>query len=518
MSVTVRDVYDLTPLQQGMLFHALLEPESQLYVEQITVPFAGAVAWPAFRRAWQDVADHHDALRTSFHWSGIATPVQVVHADAQMSVDAIDLLDASGRPGPRRLADVQLADRTRGFDLERPPLFRVALVRSAPGDLALVLSFHHMILDGWSLQLVLRGLRHGVPPTGPRGGTPAASGGALPRLPPLAPVAGPRCSRTALARGAPRCGRSDPALVGGHDHHRGVRRSRSGRLPRRHRGRRARRRPEQGDAQHRGAGRVGAHARSLHRVRRCHVRDHRVGPTRRARRRRADGRVVHQHHPAPGAHRRRRRRGGMVAIRAAADGRGAAVRVLAARRRASLGRAPRRHAAVRFDRRVRELPDRGGPQRRRGRTGDVRRAYELPAECRDRARGATQAPRAVRRAPPAPLGRRAVGRALRDDARRAGRRTPPPPPRAPHAHAYRRRRHRRVAFASPTPRPSERSTRTSSARQRPTPATSPWSSATVPGPIASSTRRPKHSPNGSSMPASTSTTGSACSPSARPSS
>ena len=156
MTVTVRDVYDLTPLQQGMLFHALLEPESQLYVEQITVPFAGAVAWPAFQRAWQDVADHHDALRTSFHWSGIATPVQVVHADAPMSVDAIDLLDASGRPGPRRLADVQASDRARGFDLERPPLFRVALVRSGPGDVALVLSFHHMILDGWSLQLVLR--------------------------------------------------------------------------------------------------------------------------------------------------------------------------------------------------------------------------------------------------------------------------------------------------------------------------------------------------------------------------
>ena len=63
MTVTVRDAYDLTPLQQGMLFHALLEPESQLYVEQITVPFAGAVVWPAFRRAWQDVADHHDVRR-----------------------------------------------------------------------------------------------------------------------------------------------------------------------------------------------------------------------------------------------------------------------------------------------------------------------------------------------------------------------------------------------------------------------------------------------------------------------
>lgn len=152
----VQDVYDLTSLQEGMLFHARLEPESHLYFEQIVVPFSAALNWNAFRAAWQDVANHHEALRTSFHWEEIATPVQVVHAHAAMAVEAVDLLNMAPGAGPRTLADFQLADRAKGFDLQVPPLFRVSLVRAAADQLCLVLSFHHLILDGWSLQILLR--------------------------------------------------------------------------------------------------------------------------------------------------------------------------------------------------------------------------------------------------------------------------------------------------------------------------------------------------------------------------
>jgi amino acid adenylation domain-containing protein len=156
VAATVQDVYDLTPMQQGMLFHEQLAPESRLYIEQITVPFAGSVDWRAFRSAWQDTVDHHDVLRTSFHWLGISTPVQVVHAAATMSIEAVDLLGTDGRPGQRTLADVVTKERARGFDLERPPLFRAALVRVTRDEVALVVTFHHLILDGWSLQLLFR--------------------------------------------------------------------------------------------------------------------------------------------------------------------------------------------------------------------------------------------------------------------------------------------------------------------------------------------------------------------------
>ena len=148
---TAQDVYRLTPLQQGMLFHELYEPESHLYFEQIMIPFAGTLDRPAFTAAWQDLAAHHDALRTSFHWQQISTPVQVVHDRVELPVKAIDLVGSQRSPG-----DFLAADRRAGFALGRPPLFRVTLVRVRAGDLRLVLSFHHIILDGWSLQLLFR--------------------------------------------------------------------------------------------------------------------------------------------------------------------------------------------------------------------------------------------------------------------------------------------------------------------------------------------------------------------------
>jgi amino acid adenylation domain-containing protein len=148
---TAQDLYRLTPLQHGMLFHELYEPESHLYVEQIMIPFAGTLRWPAFTAAWQDLADHHDALRTSFHWKQISTPVQVVHDRVRLPVTAVDL-HACGRSPEDYLA----ADRRAGFALDRPPLFRVALLRAGADDVRLVLSFHHIILDGWSLQLLFR--------------------------------------------------------------------------------------------------------------------------------------------------------------------------------------------------------------------------------------------------------------------------------------------------------------------------------------------------------------------------
>ena len=172
-STAARDIYPLTPLQHGMLFHELYEPEERLYLEQITVPFSGQVHWPAFTAAWQDLAEHHDALRTSFHWQGISTPVQVVHDHVELPVAAVDL------HGDRRWTAEQYltADRRAGFALDAAPLLRVALLRVDTDDIRLVLSFHHIILDGWSLQVLMRdfglaydarvaGRRPDLPPTG----------------------------------------------------------------------------------------------------------------------------------------------------------------------------------------------------------------------------------------------------------------------------------------------------------------------------------------------------------------
>src|SRR3712207_5609579 len=93
MSVTssnVEDIYRLTPLQEGILFHSLADPEAGLYVMQMVNPL-GRVNEQALRDAWQGVLDRHPVLRTSFHWEGLLWPVQVVHRRVELPFEVRDL-------------------------------------------------------------------------------------------------------------------------------------------------------------------------------------------------------------------------------------------------------------------------------------------------------------------------------------------------------------------------------------------------------------------------------------------
>src|SRR3569832_840165 len=86
----VEDLYPLTPLQQGMLFHALHTPEADAYAEQVTLTLEGEVRPEAFAAAWQAVVDRHPALRTGFVWEGVKQPLQVVYRQVELPVRAED--------------------------------------------------------------------------------------------------------------------------------------------------------------------------------------------------------------------------------------------------------------------------------------------------------------------------------------------------------------------------------------------------------------------------------------------
>ena len=80
----IEDVYELTPIQQGLLFEQLKRPEAGVYIEQLVLTFAGTLHTDAFARTWQKVVDRHPILRTSFHWRDEGLPLQVVHRVAEM--------------------------------------------------------------------------------------------------------------------------------------------------------------------------------------------------------------------------------------------------------------------------------------------------------------------------------------------------------------------------------------------------------------------------------------------------
>ena len=152
----IEDVYPLTPLQQGILFHALYAPESGVYVEQLSCTLQGPLDTAAFTAAWQQVIAAHPVFRSSFRWENLDAPVQVVLAKPVLSLEEQDWRGVPVEEQPERWAAYRDADRQAGFDFAHAPLMRLALMRCAEDRWLFLWSHHHVLLDGWSLSLVLK--------------------------------------------------------------------------------------------------------------------------------------------------------------------------------------------------------------------------------------------------------------------------------------------------------------------------------------------------------------------------
>ena len=153
---TIEDLYPLSPVQQGMLFYVLSAPRSGVYFEQFVLSYEQGLDPDTFVAAWQQVLDRHPILRTSFLWENLEAPVQVVHRNVRLPVER---LDWRGRPPAEQESDLRAyaaADRRRGFDLARPPLLRLALIRVGEEAYRVVWGHHHLLLDGWSVGLMMR--------------------------------------------------------------------------------------------------------------------------------------------------------------------------------------------------------------------------------------------------------------------------------------------------------------------------------------------------------------------------
>jgi amino acid adenylation domain-containing protein len=148
------DVHRLSALQAGMLLHSVADPTSGDYLEQFVFTFEGALDQDALAKAWRTVAGRHAALRSSLHWRDLPYPVQVVHAEAILAVERHDWRDPHPEQPAQRLAGLLTAERSRGFAENQPPV-RVHLIRSTDQQHHVVWLFHHALLDGWSMPIVL---------------------------------------------------------------------------------------------------------------------------------------------------------------------------------------------------------------------------------------------------------------------------------------------------------------------------------------------------------------------------
>src|SRR5687767_9423938 len=152
----IEDILSLSPIQKGVLFHSLYAPDAGVYFQQVHCVLRGNLDLQAFRQAWQQSINRHAILRTSFFWEDLEEPVQVVNREVALPIEVEDWSELADSEQQSQLLDFLEADRRRGFELSSAPLLRLALLRLDEQRHRLVWSHHHLLLDGWSIPLLLK--------------------------------------------------------------------------------------------------------------------------------------------------------------------------------------------------------------------------------------------------------------------------------------------------------------------------------------------------------------------------
>ncbi|GAA1240486.1 hypothetical protein GCM10009665_34190 [Kitasatospora nipponensis] len=169
----VEDILPLSPLQEGMLFHSGFDRESKhLYIAQFTVDLDGELDAERLRAAAEALLRRHANLRVAFTHRPSGEPIAVVRRDMPLAWQQHDLSGLDEAGAEAGAAELTEQDWERGVDVQRPPLLRFTLITLGPGRHRLLVTVHHILLDGWSFALLFGELfalygQHGGPVTLP---------------------------------------------------------------------------------------------------------------------------------------------------------------------------------------------------------------------------------------------------------------------------------------------------------------------------------------------------------------
>ncbi len=151
----VEAILPLAPMQLGMLFHSVAAPGSGVYVTQVIIRLEGALDVGSWRTAWSAVCERHAALRASFLWHRRGEPIQIIRRGVVMAWQERDWSSADDVEQNRLLSGRLEEDRAEPFDLRHAPLTRHCLCRLGVDRYLHLWTFHHILLDGWSSQLLI---------------------------------------------------------------------------------------------------------------------------------------------------------------------------------------------------------------------------------------------------------------------------------------------------------------------------------------------------------------------------
>ena len=152
---SIEDVYPLTPMQEGLLLHTLLEPGTGLYYMQDRYRINSALDPERFAQAWQAVIARHEALRASFCWNVGEDMLQVIHKPGSTPIDYLDWRAEPESEQESRLQALLKAEREAGFDLLNQAPFHLRLIRVAETRYWFMMSNHHILIDAWCRSLLM---------------------------------------------------------------------------------------------------------------------------------------------------------------------------------------------------------------------------------------------------------------------------------------------------------------------------------------------------------------------------
>ncbi|AZE79762.1 non-ribosomal peptide synthetase [Pseudomonas synxantha] len=151
----IEDVYPLTPMQEGLLLHTLLEPGTGLYYMQDRYRINSALDPERFAQAWQAVIARHEALRASFCWNVGEDMLQVIHKPGSTPIEYLDWSADPEVEQEPRLQAVLKAEREAGFDLLNQAPFHLRLIRVDEARYWFMMSNHHILIDAWCRSLLM---------------------------------------------------------------------------------------------------------------------------------------------------------------------------------------------------------------------------------------------------------------------------------------------------------------------------------------------------------------------------
>ena len=147
-------IYPLTPMQEGMLYHMLLDSQSKAYFEQFAFWVEGALDIACLEKSYLALIERYDVFRTQFVYEGLKHPRQVVLTNRKDKIQVEDLSHVANLE--EAIERLQEEDRELGFDLTNEVPIRVRVCKLRDEQYVILWSFHHILMDGWCISIVVK--------------------------------------------------------------------------------------------------------------------------------------------------------------------------------------------------------------------------------------------------------------------------------------------------------------------------------------------------------------------------